>query len=506
MKLKSILLLLILVVAGIGGGYIYQTRKNTKSGLSNPIQTIKDLGKSTPTPEKEFTSIKSTYFVPVTGLKAKRDSITTEELLNQKELYLLKDQPNFLSSINRELTVKTTELASIDELALKLNSINDSIGLIPFDKLSFKVKTLAVDSISIFDKKADLTKYPLKLAEEIKSKTEQKDISNFEQSKVTKFGHTGSMIPARGVQYWTENKFNNDYTHIFKPTKPLFDTFDYLSSTFEISLQGNGKKCDSCLSFVGPEKFMEGVKYSGINFYTMASNHIMDGGVEALANTQKLLDEAGIKYTGASTKNNDDAGKPVLVEVNGIKIAYLGFNDTPGLETWARDNKPGAASISDPTNGPSGLQPNEERIKYFLQRAKDLKPDQIFVLMHWNHQEYKAQPLDYTRTLANLLVKHGADVVLGDHPHWVQEIEFKGEIPVFYSMGNYIFDQMWSTETRQGMTVELNYYDKKLVNFRLHPHQLNLYDKGTVDLLTPNQPEYQQTLDRVWNVSNFTKP
>jgi poly-gamma-glutamate capsule biosynthesis protein CapA/YwtB (metallophosphatase superfamily) len=501
-KFKSFLILFVIVILGLGGGYFYQKgKKQSPNGISNllPLET-------TPTPNNEYTSKKTTYFAVVTGIKNKKNNINSEEFGALNTVYILKDVPNFFTTISSAGN-RTTTLETVDELVKTLNASPESIGMIPIENLTFKVKTLSVNNIFPLDKTADLDKYPFKLFDEVKSKTQVADNSNLEKTKLTKLGHTGSMISGRGVQYWVEKKFNNDYTRIFKPTKPLFDTFDYLSSTFEAPVIGNGKPCDSCFVLVGPDKFMEGVKYSGIDFFTLADNHIMDGGVEALANTQKKLDELNIKYTGASTKNNDDAGKPVLVEVNGLKIAYLGFNDTPGLETWARDNKPGAASISDPVlnekGETTGLKPNEERIKFFLQRAKDLKPDLILVLMHWNHQEYKAQPLDYTRNLAKLITENGADMILGDHPHWVQEIEFRGEKPVFYSMGNFIFDQMWSMETRQGMSVELNFYEKKLVNFKLHPHQLDLYEKGTVELLKPEQPEYQQVIDRVMNVSKF---
>jgi poly-gamma-glutamate synthesis protein (capsule biosynthesis protein) len=148
-------------------------------------------------------------------------------------------------------------------------------------------------------------------------------------------------------------------------------------------------------------------------------------------------------------------------------------------------------------------EPNETRIKYFLDRAKALNPDMVIVIMHWGGREYITEKLDYQNTLANLLTKHGADVILGDHVHWVQEVEFKGNKPVFYGVGNFIFDQMWSTETKQGISIELNIVDKKLVNFRLHPHQLYLYDKGMPILLKPEQKEYQDILQRIWNASEI---
>lgn len=502
MKWKfAILFILILGLIAGSGAYFYISKKNSSQALKEPTAT----STSSPTPTS-YAYTQTNFFAVVTGFKNKLIKITSQQL-SQKQIFVTSKDLEEIKKIDFLKSANFSTVDSTEDLVKKLNTEETSIGIQSIDDLSFKLKTLEIDNQFLFDKRVDLAKYPLKTTTTLSSTTNQTNTSNYEVKQLTKFGHTGAVIPARGVQYWIERKFNNDYTTLFKSTKPLFDTFDYLSATFEAPVLNKGKLCDSCMTLVGPDKFMEGVKYSGIDLFSTAANHMLDGGTAALANTQQKLDELGIKRTGSSTLSNDDAGKPVLVEVNGLKIAYLGFNDTPGRGTWAGENKPGAASISDwevDANGrTTKYQPNEERIKYFLQRAKDLKPDLIFVIMHWGGKEYEAAPLPYTKNLAKLLTENGADVILGDHPHWVQEIEFRGDKPVFYCVGNFVFDQMWSVETQQGMTLELNYVGKKLVNIRLHPHQLDLYEKGMPVLLKPEDPGYQQTLNRVFEVSRF---
>ena len=412
----------------------------------------------------------------------------------------------FISTLPSVSILKLTPLPSEAELIKVLNKEITSIGLMSVSTLNFKVKTLSINGEFLFDKTLDLDEYPLKVTRKLESNEKKADISNYSHERLTKLGHTGAMIPARGVVHHIEKKFKGDYKKVFESTKPLLDTFDFTSATFESPILGKGKYCDSCMVFVGPDSFMEGVKYSGIDLFALAANHMMDGGVEALDNTMKQLEKANIKHVGASTKNNDEAGKPILIEVNGLKIAYLAFNDTPGYHQWATDKTPGAASISDVEivgGKVTKYEPNEERIKFFFDRAKALNPDMIFVMMHWGGQEYVNEALPYQEKLANLLIENGADVILGDHPHWVQEMQIISDKPVFYCVGNYIFDQMWSIETRQGIFIELDYIDKKLVNFRLHPHQLYLYDKGMPVLLTPDQKEYKQTLDRMWEETEF---
>jgi hypothetical protein len=500
MKFKILLILILIAAIGTGGffGYKY-LKKKTSNNLSSEITEEQK-------PKIKYNYTKTTYFAVVTGFKNKPLNITSADL-SKANIFAIQEDIDLLKKLELFTTTTFTPIATTIDLVKEMNNRETAIGIQSLDNLSFKLKTLAIDNQFIFDRTTDLEKYPLKVTQNLASTVERENITNFDPKQLTKLGHTGSLIPARGVQYWMEKKFKNDYTTMFKSTKPLLDTMDFVSATFEAPVFKNGRFCESCMVLVGPDKFMEGVKYSGIDLFSLAANHMMDAGVDGIANTQTKLNELGIKNIGASTVNNDEAGKPVLVEVNGIKIAYLGFNDSPGLGAWARDNKPGAATISDPiydsAGNIKGYAPNEERIKYFLQRAKDLKPDYIFVITHWGFQEYNEKPLAYTKTLAKLLTDNGADIILGDHPHIVQEIEFKGDKTVFYSVGNYIFDQMWSIDTRQGVTIELNYIDKRLVNIRLHPHQLYLYDRGSVDLLKPEQPEYQQTLERAWGVSNF---
>ena len=497
-RFSVLIMLLLIILVGSGVYFFIQTRNYA---LSEKIIDSKNFIKPV------FYNYKQTiYFAPVVGVKSYVQNINSATLIGQK-IAILESDEFYLKELLGSMKIEFVLYQTFDELSAFLNSNLSALGILNFSELNFRVKTLSYDNIFLLDKKSDLSKYNLKIEKILISQIQKEDKANLTQSELRNIGHTGSMISARGIEIILRRKFGADFTRPFQNTKPLFDSIDFVSSTFEAPVLGEGRPCDACFTFVGPDKFMEGVAYSGIDFYTMATNHIMDGGIPALKNTQEKLDKLGIKYTGASTVNNDDAGKPVLIEVNGLKIAYLGFNDTPGRGQWADENSPGAASISDWDIDSAGrtirYEPNEERIKYFIQRAKSLNPDLTIVLMHWGGVEYEAQPTSYTRKLAQLLMKNGADIIFGDHPHWVQEIEYIDGKPVFYSVGNFIFDQMWSIETRQGMTIELNLYKNKVLNFKLHPHQLDLYDNGTVQLLKPEQTEYKQTLDRVFRVSNL---
>lgn len=505
---------------------------------------------------EEVFEVESTIFYTfITSVKNNKLSYTKEDIASLGEILFICtdsrleiDIPEIVEIENKIICVKNKE-----EIRDKILNDITKVALLSVDDLDFDLKVIDYEGQYIFDKNIDLDQYKLKEVRKIKNNSSD-PVTNFEKEKLTKIAHTGSLISPRGVQYHIETIRSGDYTHLFKEMKPLFESMDYVTSTFEAPLLGSGKPCDTCLTFIGPEAFMAGVEYSGIDLFSLAANHIMDGGDEALGRTMELLEEKNLPHIGASLNNNNEACEPYLAEVNGIKIAYIGLNDTPGYGQWAGENKSGAGNISDVeivNDVVTKYEPNEERIKFFLGRAKALNPDYIAVIMHWGGQEYVNQALDYQEELADLLVKNGADIILGDHVHWVQEIQYldkpndlntspgaqketyrnsdtevigdieriekeknltlnldkeskliNSKAPVFYGVGNFIFDQMWSIETRQGMSIELVFYDKELISYRLHPHQLYLYDEGLVKPLRPETPEYNDTLNRIWEVSD----
>lgn len=90
-------------------------------------------------------------------------------------------------------------------------------------------------------------------------------------------------------------------------------------------------------------------------------------------------------------------------------------------------------------------------------KESDTKVDVLIISMHWG-TEYQDKALPGVRDLAKTLVTLGADAIVGHHPHWVQDWEMVNGRPVYYSLGNLVFDQMWSEHTKKGLVVKM-YYD-----------------------------------------------
>jgi len=187
------------------------------------------------------------------------------------------------------------------------------------------------------------------------------------------------------------------------------------------------------LVFCADPQMLEGLTYSGVDVVTLGNNHSRNYGQKGLDETQMFLNEKGIAATGL--------GSLVTKKVAGTTFGFLGFNF---------------------------VDINPKSSDYDLVADSDKKVDVLVVGVHWG-AEYQATANLRQRKIAAELVKAGADVVVGHHPHWVQDMEYLDGKPVYYSLGNFIFDQMWSEKTKEGLVVELTFKDKKLVGEKKLP-------------------------------------
>jgi poly-gamma-glutamate synthesis protein (capsule biosynthesis protein) len=165
-------------------------------------------------------------------------------------------------------------------------------------------------------------------------------------------------------------------------------------------------------------------KYNFTTF-SLANNHSLNFGAEGLAQCIEYLLNGGFDYYG-HPKNMDDLS--VTVTVRNVTIGFVGYN--------ALEKTP----LSDITDEISRIRPTV---------------DYVIATPHWGN-EYHDTPSATQKQAAHAMIDAGADLILGTHPHVIQPIEeYKGKM-IFYSLGNFIFDQMFSEETRTGLTVGIN--------------------------------------------------
>jgi len=180
------------------------------------------------------------------------------------------------------------------------------------------------------------------------------------------------------------------------------------------------------------------LKNAGFTVLSLANNHMPDFGILGINNTIALLDKAGIYHSGAGL-NISEAFKPAIIECKGLKFAFFSFNDS--------DCVPDSYEASETHHGTSIM--NIEQMTQSVMEF-DKIADFIVVSMHSGH-EYKTKPNEHQINFAHAAIDAGADLVIGHHPHWVQNIEKYKDKYILYSLGNFIFDQMWSQETREGL-------------------------------------------------------
>jgi poly-gamma-glutamate capsule biosynthesis protein CapA/YwtB (metallophosphatase superfamily) len=207
-------------------------------------------------------------------------------------------------------------------------------------------------------------------------------------------------------------------------------------------------------SFMTFTAAVEGLELAGFHALSQANNHSMDFGVAGMRDTLATLDAAGIKHYGIG-ENLAEAREPCILEYDGVTVALLGYDGITG-------------SFRGATAGSAGTMPMVW--DYAIEDIRNVRDhvDLVIPYFHWGI-EYTLTPTPGDRQLAHAAIDAGADVVMGSHPHWVQGLEYYNGRPILYSLSNFVFDQEWSLETKQGLIVHLMFERTRLIGMRLVP-------------------------------------
>lgn len=178
----------------------------------------------------------------------------------------------------------------------------------------------------------------------------------------------------------------------------------------------------------------------------LANNHACDYGINGMKDTVGYLKDAGITPIGAGD-NEDVAHQAVTQDINGRKITVLNYMDSNNFAEYSYDVMPYA-------NGSSPGYSAYNSADAQKQIGENNDSDLIIAYLHFGN-EYSTSPNEDQIRIAHELIDYGADVVIGSHPHVTQGIEmYKGK-PIFYSLGNFIFDQS-NEETHVAYFVEID--------------------------------------------------
>lgn len=218
-----------------------------------------------------------------------------------------------------------------------------------------------------------------------------------------------------------------DYSECFEFVKPLIEKADVAIGNLELTLAGPPYK--GYPQFSAPDELASALKESGFDILVTANNHSLDRRKQGLERTIDVLDSLSIPHTGTFRDSLERARLyPLVVEKNGFKFSLLNYTyGTNGIPI----TKPNVINLIDTT-----------QIKTDLEKAKAQRTDFIVVFMHWG-LEYQDVPSKVQRSLADLCLKNGAQLVIGSHPHVLQQFEWDQDsnTVVAYSLGNFVSGQ-----------------------------------------------------------------
>jgi hypothetical protein len=250
--------------------------------------------------------------------------------------------------------------------------------------------------------------------------------------------------------------------------RALIEGADLAIANFENPAPDRPRYHTSGTVFSADPALIAGLANAGIDFVSLANNHIRDAGGPGVLQTIANLDRNGIASSG-SGKDLATARQPGLFKVNGMTVAILAY-DAIASGYHATATRIGSAPLV------------ASYVRQDVKSARAAGADLVIVFPHWG-TEYRSKPFAAQQKLARLIIDAGADMVIGNHAHWAAAMEVYQGKPIWYALGNFVFDQTWSEPTMEGITLELTFRGATLTQVRIRPHII--LDKAQPNFLDP---------------------
>jgi len=256
--------------------------------------------------------------------------------------------------------------------------------------------------------------------------------------------HVGEKIATNGLPYL--------FDKLATSTGIDFNSYDLISANLEGATTDGGEHYlpNNVYDFAFNPDLINKLKNYNFNFFNLANNHLTDQGQKGVEETRKNLSLLNFKYSGCSDGLAGECSA-TTTEINNLQVGLAGFSMVYNLI----DKKEITDIVSD------------------LASSTDL----VIVNMHWG-VEYEHQFNKIQEDYAHAIIDSGADIIIGHHPHVVQGFEVYKNKPIFYSLGNFIFDQYFSPDTQEGLGVGIGISENKkqifLFPFRSKLNQVEL--------------------------------
>ncbi len=259
-------------------------------------------------------------------------------------------------------------------------------------------------------------------------------------------------IMCHNTQYWDAYQKETDtydFSYVFENVKDYITAGDISIANIETSFAGKDRGYSNYPTFNSPDELARDVKTTGLDIITTAGNHCLDMGYSGLSRTIDVLKENGFGQLG-TYKSQEERDTIFVKDVKGVKIAFIDYTyGTNGIPVPS--GKEYCVNLID-----------KDLIKKDIEAAKKENVDMIVACMHWG-DEYKTKANKEQEDLADFLFKNGVNVIIGNHPHVLEQMEKRtvtledGTTQdgfVIYACGNFICDQN-AENTRNSIILNL---------------------------------------------------
>lgn len=369
---------------------------------------------------------------------------------------------------------------------------DNSFSIVPFEDIDKEYKVLNIDGMSVLDKNLDVVSYPLAAGISVKSNDPELAgiiaegfsntfITNRDTEELTSVIMTGVTAIVRQVA----RKIESD--GVLSPGEEIAEVLKdaditHISNELPFVEDCNGTNPQGVVFCSSPE-YMELLRYVGTDVIELTGNHMNDFGNKWMNYTLDIYDKEDWPYFGGG-RNLEDSYSPAILESNGIRFAFLGFNWWGPISNWATEDSPGSAP------------PHFEEFEAIIKELKEEGYIVIFTFQYIESYQYEPVPqqvIDFRR-----MADAGADIVSGSQSHHPMGVEFRGDGFINYGLGNLFFGQQLEVlGNNPGIIPKHIFYKGKHINTILITTMLN--DFSQPRLTTPE--ERVELLDSIFSGS-----
>ena len=373
----------------------------------------------------------------------------------------------------------TKTVNDYEELVGEIDAHTGALAAVPLDQVNFRVRTLMIDGVD-----------PLRSA-------------GTDAAPVVRIGAAGDIIPGRNVANYIRKY--DDFSMPMQRVSSVLADFDFTFANFECfiseTLESPELTDPGALDFLTRPQFVPSLVEAGIDAVSMANNHAVYShsgwGLPAFYDTFNYLNDGGVPVFGAGY-DLAQARAPYVHEANGLTIAVIGIDGITANIDYPGEPDTVDSAHSEATADHGGTNPlHMETITADISNMAS-QYDIVIPFFHMGNQ-YQWVSGQWCYDIAHAAIDAGASMVISSHPHTIQGMEtYKGK-PIFYAIGNFIYDQMFSVDTRQGYVLDLTLRGEEVIGFRTHGVEIEAFSQPR--FMGPG--EQASLMDRFWTSTDL---